>query len=307
MNSVASDLKKLSNEELFRRAKLCVKDETNSTLKVLYALREIEHRRAFSEKHYPSLFEFCVDFLGYKKGAAYRRIVAMRALKEMPEIEEKVQNGTIDLMTLSQAQGYFNQKKRNHEPLGIETKKEIIASLENKSTRETEEFFLELSPKEPIKERIKATSVETFSLQLSMPKRVKEKLDYLRTLMASEKASVKTLEVLEAALDEGIKAYEKKLSTSAKKVPALEQKKTISIHVRREVWRRDQGQCTFVDPVTKLRRQEKRYLEYDHIHPKSLSGSNEIENIRLLCRSHNQMAAMHVFGRRKMEKYWQRT
>ncbi len=62
-------LEKLSNSELFNAAKVGVNQETHATLRVLYVLREIQRRRAFAEKQYPSLFEFCVEFLGYKRDA----------------------------------------------------------------------------------------------------------------------------------------------------------------------------------------------------------------------------------------------
>jgi hypothetical protein len=37
-------------------------------------------------------------------------------------------------------------------------------------------------------------------------------------------------------------------------------------------------------------------LEIDHIHPKALGGSSDAENLRVLCKSCNQRAAIQVFG-----------
>lgn len=102
-----SNLKTLSSSELFDLAKKEVQEETNATLRVLHVLREIERRRAYAEKGYPSLFEFCTEYLRYKKGAAYRRIMALRTLKELPEIEDKVREGSLCLTTLSQLQTHF--------------------------------------------------------------------------------------------------------------------------------------------------------------------------------------------------------
>ena len=56
--------------------------------------------------------------------------------------------------------------------------------------------------------------------------------------------------------------------------------RTISQHVRREVWRRDMGRCV------KCGSQER--LEYDHIIPFSKGGSNTVRNIELLCESCNR-------------------
>jgi hypothetical protein len=61
--------------------------------------------------------------------------------------------------------------------------------------------------------------------------------------------------------------------------------------VEREVWRRAQGRCQYVHEG---RRCASRYrLEIDHRIPLALGGSNEPENLRLLCRAHNvQQAAL---------------
>lgn len=69
--------------------------------------------------------------------------------------------------------------------------------------------------------------------------------------------------------------------------------------VRDAVWRRDGGQC--VQIVTGGERcPERGGLEFDHIVPYGLGGaSNNPGNIRLLCRTHNQMLARAVFGPEK--------
>ncbi len=66
--------------------------------------------------------------------------------------------------------------------------------------------------------------------------------------------------------------------------------------VRDEVWRRDAGRCTFDGPDGR-RCGTKEWLEFDHIRPWAMGGrSDDAENIRLLCRAHNQHAARRVFG-----------
>lgn len=54
----------------------------------------------------------------------------------------------------------------------------------------------------------------------------------------------------------------------------------VSAEVRREVWRRDQGQCV------KCGSQEN--LEYDHVIPFSKGGNNTARNIQLLCEQCNR-------------------
>lgn len=71
-------------------------------------------------------------------------------------------------------------------------------------------------------------------------------------------------------------------------------------HVKREVWMRDRGCCAFVsDDGHACGAREA--LEFDHIVPLARGGDSRASNVRLLCRTHNQLAAERIFGRRFME------
>ena len=66
--------------------------------------------------------------------------------------------------------------------------------------------------------------------------------------------------------------------------------------VKDEVFNRDQGRCAFTAPDG-TRCQERSGLEFDHIVPWALGGrSHDPGNIRLLCRSHNQIRARRMFA-----------
>jgi 5-methylcytosine-specific restriction endonuclease McrA len=73
----------------------------------------------------------------------------------------------------------------------------------------------------------------------------------------------------------------------------------IPARVRREVWRRDQGRCTFVSD-NGHRCESRTRLEFDHVTPVARGGEATISNLRLRCRPHNQYAAERVFGARFM-------
>jgi hypothetical protein len=67
--------------------------------------------------------------------------------------------------------------------------------------------------------------------------------------------------------------------------------------VRREVWRRDAGQCAFV-ASTGRRCSETTFLELHHVHAYAKGGPPTLANIALRCRRHNQYEAELVFGPR---------
>jgi hypothetical protein len=71
--------------------------------------------------------------------------------------------------------------------------------------------------------------------------------------------------------------------------------------IKRAVYERDGGQCTFTDE-TGRRCAEKGYIEYDHVDGFAVTHAHSIERIRLFCRAHNQHAANKLFGREFMER-----
>jgi 5-methylcytosine-specific restriction endonuclease McrA len=72
-------------------------------------------------------------------------------------------------------------------------------------------------------------------------------------------------------------------------------KRHIPAHVRRAVWARDGGQCTFVSEAGH-RCEARKGLEYDHIEPFARGGEATVAGVRLRCRAHNQYEAERVYG-----------
>lgn len=75
-------------------------------------------------------------------------------------------------------------------------------------------------------------------------------------------------------------------STNPRHIPAK---------VRRTVWERDGGQCTYVSEAGR-RCPARSRLEWDHVEPVARGGQATVENGRLRCRGHNQYAAEQAFG-----------
>jgi 5-methylcytosine-specific restriction endonuclease McrA len=70
--------------------------------------------------------------------------------------------------------------------------------------------------------------------------------------------------------------------------------------IRRRVYERDGGRCTFVDPNGR-RCSRVHDLVYDHIQPLARGGITTASNLRLLCSAHNQMEADRLLGATFME------
>jgi hypothetical protein len=81
-----------------------------------------------------------VTCLHYSEGQAGRRIQAMRLIKEIPEIEQKIESGALSLSNISQAQSFFRDISAGTESGGPkivtqETKLRVLERLENKFSR----------------------------------------------------------------------------------------------------------------------------------------------------------------------------
>ena len=72
--------------------------------------------------------------------------------------------------------------------------------------------------------------------------------------------------------------------------------------VRRKVYERDDGRCAYVSPDGK-RCSERWGLEYHHKLAFGLGGESTADNLILMCRCHNGLAAEQDFGVEKMAQY----
>jgi 5-methylcytosine-specific restriction endonuclease McrA len=66
--------------------------------------------------------------------------------------------------------------------------------------------------------------------------------------------------------------------------------------VRRAVLERDGLRCAWQGPDG-TRCNSRAWLEYDHVIPRGQGGTDDPENIRPFCRSHNRLAAEQAYGR----------
>ena len=64
--------------------------------------------------------------------------------------------------------------------------------------------------------------------------------------------------------------------------------RAIPAAVRRQVWQRDEGGCSYVDPVSGRRCGSSHLLQVDHIFPYALGGRSDPPNLRLLCFAHHR-------------------
>jgi hypothetical protein len=196
---IQHQLQKLDNETLLKRTKDLASEERKITLEILSHLREVNRRRLFALRGYSSLFEYATRELGYSDASAGRRIAAMRLIAELPEVENKIKEGTLSLSNAAQAQKLFQNEKKAETPKSTEEKKAIIQSIENKSTRDAEKALISHSsqPVNTLKpDRVKPVTQDQSEVRFVADQALLDQLEQIKGLLAHKNANMTWAELI---------------------------------------------------------------------------------------------------------------
>jgi len=304
-------------------------------------LAEVQRRRLFSDHQCSSLFDYCVNHLGYSEGPAYRRIIAMRLVEEIPEMEEKISQGSLSLSNVAQAQKFFNQEgKQRQEKFTLKQKKDVLKQLENKSTRQGEKQLLGMSQNPKVhRERVRVVSDQDTELRIIANQDLMAKLERIKGLLAHKNPAAlhSYAELLDVICDVALKELQPKEPSqkdykNSDKLVSLSTSQVTEQHrskrkAQSKVQSRKVGQSSEVGQRKTQRKALSRAvkrvvwkrdkgecvqcgsqhaLQYDHIQPVSFGGKDHPDNILLKCRPCNQRAAIKKLGLEKMESYIKR-
>jgi 5-methylcytosine-specific restriction endonuclease McrA len=146
---------------------------------------------------------------------------------------------------------------------------------------------------------IKPLSPRRFGLQTTISQEAHDDLQRAQALLGHQIPHGDVAQVLERALRALVVQLEKQkfAATSRPRTPRTQtsDSRAIPAVVRRAVWKRDGGRCTFVS-ATGHRCSRRSGLEFDHLLEVARGGTSTIGNLRLRCRPHNQFTAERTFG-----------
>ena len=147
---------------------------------------------------------------------------------------------------------------------------------------------------------------ETFKIRFTAPREFHDDLRTAQALLRHRIPDGDLAKVLGAALRLLIADVKKErfaVGRKARSAPAknqLEPTRHIPDAIKRAVFERDAGRCTFSDEHGR-RCPEIGALEFDHIDGFARAPVHAADRIRLLCRAHNQHAADRMYGREFMD------
>jgi len=142
-------------------------------------------------------------------------------------------------------------------------------------------------------------------IHMTVSKQFLEKLDAARKGQGHAQPGASAEKVIEAALDLLLAQQAKRRgevkrpqqnprpAKNASQIPAA---------VRREVWSRDGGKCTWPLDSGGICGSTLR-LEIDHVVPRGRGGPSTVDNSSLACKFHNQLAARQAYGDGWMDQF----
>lgn len=308
------NLRHLTDSALVRATDSIARQEREILTQLLYHLHEINFRRLFSALGYKSLFEYCVKKLGYPEDQAYRRINAMKLLQrfdkdEKGHVEKKINEGAISLSHLSLLEGFCKKNSLNDKD-----RMQLFRQISNTTVREAEKEIFAFAAANSLnaemltasRESIRPTPDGRIEIRLVAEAKLEEKISKLKGLIAHKYPKITLGELMSLICDLAIEEWDPgqvqpkrkyTLNQKAQKIatPKKHRIKTSSA-IRRQVWQRDKSSCTQCG--------SKYALQIDHIIPKAFGGSDTAENLRLLCRSCNQRAAIEKLGLEKAAQFF---
>lgn len=309
MQALAS-VRSLSDLGLHQQLLQLKSEESQVVAMIISHLQEVYRRRLFASYRCTSLYDYCIRILGYSNGEAHRKISACKLAAQIPEVRDSIASGEMSLSNAASVQSLVSKlhKAPLSEPCSKtkelswaptpELIRSIVKRVKNKSSRACEKELskiageLNLNNEAPKPGRRNLDEIAQLKVCVN-----RDKLDQLKR----ELGVVCEQELIEQLIAEKLNEIRETksgalcapITSRAHKLHA--QPRSISPSKRRIVMQRAKGQCENCGSLHRL--------QIDHRECVATGGENDLDNLRLLCRSCNQRAAIEQLGLVKMEPY----
>jgi hypothetical protein len=273
------DISTLTNTTLLKNTEKLVNKERKLINVLLYHLKEIEVRKLFLDLGHDSIYKYCQKELKLTPKQAFLRVTAARTLHKNPELEESIARGELSLSNISIVETFAKENR-----LSKDQRKKAFVLAKNK---------LKTELYQSLKQEFSGYDRSTFyrKLVININKETYQKIKTIQNYKYLEIDLLfsQALDALIEKIDPG--------NRPIKWVKPYSNSRTPSKNLKALVWRKSKGVCQYPGC------ESTKNLEVDHIIPYAKGGKTEIDNLRLLCRAHNQKLAIKHFGLKKMRTY----
>ncbi len=322
----ATILTQLDHRQLHSRVSNLMQRERECTLAILDHLVEINRRKLYCDRGHSSLFAYVTDELGYSTASAVRRIGAVRAITLHPPFRDMIATRETTLSALSAVSRDITADNAGmiaKQLNGATIKDAQLLSSELRGgviVREKIRPVAIRSPEQPTRLHIrsgcdssarpvpninvapKPSSIPGYALEFAIDAPTMALVERAMAL-ASNRPGGKptTAELFAMSLEVFLDKYDPERREARRKKRAAGKSKdkvgsrALPQATRDRVFVRDGGRCTFRSPDN-VRCNARHHLHVDHIVPRANGGSNAIDNLRLLCATHNRYEARRLLG-----------
>jgi hypothetical protein len=302
-------------------------------------MAEVDARRLYLREACASMFAYATERLLLSECQAYERIAAARAARVAPAVLEMLAEGRLTLTAVALLRPHLTpenagdllaraagRSKRQVQVLVAEiaprpdvpavirrlpeVRPEPVAGPEPVARPEVRPEPVAASAARPEPPRpaplvLEPIAPARFKVQFTASAELEEKFRRAKALLRHAVPDGDLGEIVDRAMTLLVADLEKKRCAKVERPrqarEAAEGSRHVPAAVRREVWKRDEGRCTFVD-ASGNRCRACAGLEVHHEEPFARGGASTVENLRLLCNQHNRYRAELDFGRAFVEE-----
>jgi hypothetical protein len=233
--------------------------------KVTGRLLDLLPRVNYFELGYSNLYDYLIRGLGYSEGVAYQRLSAIRIIKDVPEVKQKIESGVLSFSSLAKASAHLRKKT-------LVQKNELLVRLENKSAREVEKLLS--SGESTLLSKKRYVNSQTIRITMDVSEEEYQEMQKLRALKSQKNDKDLFLHL--------VRAQTKRYSNTKHKPTASNNPRQISQTLKNHLLKKANYKCQYPGCV------QSHYLQIDHIKPVRHGGRQNPENLQVLCVNHNR-------------------
>lgn len=330
----ADDPKGLRDEEVLDVLRALTLRSHATLADILRYLGEVEERKLYFARGHTSLFGFCIRDLHLSEHAAEHRITVARAARRFPQMLPFLRDGRIHLSGLRLLVPHLTETSCDSllARATYKTKREIEELVAEHAPRGPVPDSIRKLPEPrkpagspaapvadadsrgdgvtqpPFRQRVRAAVVsplapDRYRIELTAPGAFRDKVKVAQALLRHEIPSGDLASIFDRALTLLIAAEEKRIwgvgrraRPAKSRLPGPAKSRHVPDELRRAVYLRDGGCCTYVDAKGK-RCGERDFLQIDHVDGFGRTNEHSLERMRLLCAGHNRLTAELMYGR----------
>lgn len=316
------NLENKTDAELIAELKTAHCSEVESVIRCLRRLHEIDKRGIALDRGFSSVNEFARKELQFSKDEAYPRVRAAEVFALDPVFENYMREFKISVTGLMAAQVTFiseaKRRKLAQLPLlSVAERIAVVKKIANESVKDARRVLAECFPDlRQDCEETKPIKDGRTQIKCSFSEATIAKIDRIKDLSARKNFDRKWEPFFEMIIDDWLKHNDPAMKTTRAKAPKAEapekepaheeqaefdfqdhvvskrrNDKPIPARLQRLAKERAEYKCQWVDHETGRRCISTHGIDTDHIISRAMGGTNELDNLRILCSAHNKHAA----------------